>query len=303
MKQAKQASTEIILITGYLGAGKTTTLKKLLQTAPKKSKIAALINETASKALDGEELQGYGYPVQQLSNGCVCCNKQDELEEQIQHIITEHKPKTLYIETTGLAHPQPLINFLDTIQVPTRAIITVIDAKQYEKTNQLGSVTKQQIRHSSIVIISKQDLVEDTSTLQEEITAINKDAKVYVNKPTHKQIQRTKRPTLNAQKTTKSKHNDTSLTIRTHTNTQRLQEVLSKHKEITRAKGVINNKRFHYAAGLYNEEKTAKQEEVIVLIGTINTTQAMKILWQMRPKKGLARYLRVHIPELLRMQT
>lgn len=302
MKQHKQASTNLILVTGYLGAGKTTTLKKLLSTIPKNVQAAALINETASKALDGEELQGYGYPVQQLSNGCVCCNKQDELEEQLKEIITKHKPEVLFIETTGLAHPQPLINFLSEQNTPTRAIITVIDAKQHEKTRTLGEVTKQQIRNSSVVIISKTDLVKNTKQLQEEIQTINKQAKIYTNKPTYKQLQKTPQATLHTKPVQKTRHASNSLTIRTRTTTQQLQKLLANKPTITRAKGIIGNKRFHYAAGLYNEETTSNKEEVIVLIGNITTTQAIKILWKLRPRNNTLRYLRTHAAEILRMQ-
>lgn len=302
MKKTPQPSTSIVLVTGYLGAGKTTRLKHLLQTLPKELKAAALINETAQQALDGDEIHDLGYPTKQLSNGCICCSKQDDLQEELAQLIQTYQPEIVFIETTGLAHPQPLINFLETLQTPTQAILTVVDAKQYQAKQQLGKITRQQIRHSNIIAISKTDLVEDTKQLQNDIQQLHPQATILTTKPIYTDIQNAPKLTLQTQQVTKTRHTQTSITIRTNTQTQTIQHVLHKHPEITRAKGYVQNKRFHYAAGLYSHEITTKQEPVIVLIGAFSLYNAIQYLYQLRPNKNAISYYLKHVKELIRSQ-
>jgi len=127
------------VITGFLGAGKTTLIRNMLETANGK-RIALIINEFGDLGVDGDLLQGCGdetcsddYLVE-LNNGCICCTVADDFVPTIEQLLElENKPDHIVIETSGLALPQPLVNAFNwpeiREQVTVDGVVTVVDTQ------------------------------------------------------------------------------------------------------------------------------------------------------------------------------
>ena len=127
------------VITGFLGAGKTTLIRNLLQTANGK-RIALIINEFGDLGVDGEVLKGCGDEtcteddIVELNNGCICCTVADDFVPTMEKLLArENRPDHIVIETSGLALPQPLVNAFNwpeiREQVTVDGVVTVVDAR------------------------------------------------------------------------------------------------------------------------------------------------------------------------------
>jgi len=127
------------IITGFLGAGKTTLIRHMLQNA-RGRRIALIINEFGDLGVDGDILKGCGDEtcseddVMELSNGCICCTVADDFIPTMEKLLTrENKPDHIVIETSGLALPQPLVRAFNwpkiSTQVTVDGVVTVVDGK------------------------------------------------------------------------------------------------------------------------------------------------------------------------------
>jgi cobalamin biosynthesis protein CobW len=125
------------VVTGFLGAGKTTLIRNLLEQANGR-RIALIINEFGDIGVDGEVLKGCGdalcrdEDVVELSNGCICCTVADDFIPTIQKLIDrDNPPEHIVIETSGLALPQPLVRAFNWPEIRTRVtvdgVVTVVD--------------------------------------------------------------------------------------------------------------------------------------------------------------------------------
>ncbi|MEM8649062.1 MAG: cobalamin biosynthesis protein CobW, partial [Pseudomonadota bacterium] len=127
------------VITGFLGAGKTTLIRHMLQTANGK-RIALIINEFGDLGVDGDVLKGCGDEtcteddIVELNNGCICCTVADDFVPTIEKLLErEDRPDHIVIETSGLALPQPLVNAFNwpeiREQVTVDGVVTVVDSR------------------------------------------------------------------------------------------------------------------------------------------------------------------------------
>ena len=125
------------VVTGFLGAGKTTLIRHMLQNAGGK-RIALIINEFGDLGVDGDILKGCGDEtcseddIMELSNGCICCTVADDFIPTMQKLLErDRKPDHIVIETSGLALPQPLVRAFNWPEISTRvtvdSVVTVVD--------------------------------------------------------------------------------------------------------------------------------------------------------------------------------
>ena len=127
------------VVTGFLGAGKTTLIRHMLQNAEGR-KIALIINEFGDLGVDGDILKGCGEEtcteddIIELSNGCICCTVADDFIPTMEQLLSrEDKPDHIVIETSGLALPQPLVRAFNWPGINTKVtvdgVVTVVDGK------------------------------------------------------------------------------------------------------------------------------------------------------------------------------
>lgn len=134
-----QAKIPATVVTGFLGAGKTTLIRHMLENAEGK-RIALIINEFGDLGVDGDILKGCGDEtcteddIMELSNGCICCTVADDFVPTMEKLLArENKPDHIVIETSGLALPQPLIRAFNWPEISTKVtvdgVVTVVDGK------------------------------------------------------------------------------------------------------------------------------------------------------------------------------
>ncbi|MEP3347284.1 MAG: cobalamin biosynthesis protein CobW [Litoreibacter sp.] len=134
-----QAKIPATVVTGFLGAGKTTLIRHMLENANGK-RIALIINEFGDLGVDGDILKGCGDEtcteddIMELSNGCICCTVADDFVPTMEALLArENKPDHIVIETSGLALPQPLLRAFNWPEISTKVtvdgVITVVDGK------------------------------------------------------------------------------------------------------------------------------------------------------------------------------
>ncbi|WP_394124607.1 CobW family GTP-binding protein [Psychrobacter nivimaris] len=181
------------LVTGFLGAGKTTVINQLLATKPDDERWALLINEFGRIGIDGallassqdNELEQKNIAIREVSGGCICCTSQLPLQIAISRLLSEHHPQRLLIEPTGLAHPRELILQLSAPHWQTalqmNAVITVLSGEQWQQIKYRDHDGFQaHVRDADVLIINRytQLNTSEKQTLVEWITKLNSQVKI-----------------------------------------------------------------------------------------------------------------------------
>lgn len=176
------------VITGFLGAGKTTLVRHILENAGGR-RIALIINEFGDIGVDGELLKSCGIAgcrdedMVELANGCLCCTVADEFLPTMQKLVERDTPPDhIVIETSGLALPKPLVKAFDWPEIRSRVtvdgVVAVVDSAavaegrfadhvdalraQAEHDNPLEEVFEDQLACADIVLLNKADLLDAT---------------------------------------------------------------------------------------------------------------------------------------------
>lgn len=164
--------TPVILITGFLGSGKTTLVNRILKNHPDK-KISLILNEFGSIKLESEfiEVKGMGM-VSELSGGCLCCVASVDLPRVIRYTL-EQAPSTEYliIEASGLSDPDPVRATLTSSELSSLirldTVVAVVDADNFESTASTHPLVLSQIAEADYAVISK-----TRSHTQSQITSL-----------------------------------------------------------------------------------------------------------------------------------
>ena len=155
----------ILLVTGFLGAGKTTLVNRVLQQADGR-RIAAVVNDFGAVNIDAELIAGAEDGVVSLANGCICCSLEGDLLRTLSNLLRRTpRPEAIVIETSGVADPEDIIrNLMDRViwgEAPLETVLCVADAAAPEAD--LGDpLLLSQLRAADLVAVSKGDLVDRT---------------------------------------------------------------------------------------------------------------------------------------------
>jgi len=182
------------IVTGFLGSGKTTLLNKIL-TEDHNLRVAVIENEFGEIGIDQELVEVKetieGEDVLLLNNGCICCTVREDLVKMLANLCDKKKDKFdhILIETTGLAHPMPIIStfFMEPSifhKVRLEGLVTMVDAKhvmrhlEHESDDDKTDEVVEQIAYADKIIVNKIDLVKEDELrdIENEIRVINKMA-------------------------------------------------------------------------------------------------------------------------------
>lgn len=191
------AKVPCTIVTGFLGAGKTTLVRNVLSN-PSGRRIAVIVNEFGDVGIDGEILKGCGDPdcpedrIVELANGCLCCTVADEFVPAMTALLKrDEAPDHIVIETSGLALPKPLVQAFNWPEIAGRVtvdgVIAVVDGKavsdgrfaddpeaiakqraedeNLDHDNPLEEVYEDQLLCADLVVLNKSDLMTDAERL------------------------------------------------------------------------------------------------------------------------------------------
>lgn len=180
--------TPTTLVIGFLGAGKTTLINRLLS-QKRQANWAILVNEFGKIGIDGKLFDGDDkVAIKEVSGGCICCTSQLPLQVALAQLLADHTPDHLIIEPTGLAHADELIEQLDTPHwqagIQLNAIICVLNAAQWQQENHRANDGYQaHVKCADIIVINHTDIISDAEkvALDAWLNAINPTAQILVS--------------------------------------------------------------------------------------------------------------------------
>jgi G3E family GTPase len=177
----------ILLVTGFLGAGKTTVVNHLLAHAGG-WRIAAVVNDFGAINIDAELITGASDGVVSLANGCICCTLEGDLLRTIANLLRrDPRPEFIVIETSGIADPADIVrNLMDPViwqEAPLETVLCVVDATtRAEKLD--DALLRSQLRAADIVAFSKVDLADGVDRVQlRDVVKALRPAAVMVDAP------------------------------------------------------------------------------------------------------------------------
>ena len=157
---------KVDIISGFLGVGKTTLIKKLLNESLKDEKLVLIENEFGEIGIDGGFMRDAGITVNELSQGCICCSLAGDFETALKEVVDTYHPDRIIIEPTGVGKLSDIIAAVQKVHgadLTLDRFFTVVDAKKckmYHKN--FGEFFNNQIGAASCVILSRsQDVSEE----------------------------------------------------------------------------------------------------------------------------------------------
>ena len=157
--------SKIDIISGFLGAGKTTLIKKLITEAYQNEKIVLIENEFGEIGIDGTFLKDSGVTINEMNSGCICCSLVGDFETSLKEVLDTYHPDRVIIEPSGVGKLSDVIKAVSTInsdEMELDNFITVVDAKKCRMyTKNFGEFYNNQVEHASLIVLSRsQDLTE-----------------------------------------------------------------------------------------------------------------------------------------------
>jgi len=156
---------DILLISGFLGSGKTTTILSTIEEIIKRKhkKVVVIVNDFGQIGIDGKVMEKYGLQVREMPSGCICCTLGSDLLATLRDVAEVFKPDLVVIEPTGVADPKAIHETLKLYAGPigSTRIVIIVDAPRFEII--LKALTRplmNQLRAADLIVINKSDLVE-----------------------------------------------------------------------------------------------------------------------------------------------
>ena len=150
--------TKITIFSGFLGAGKTTLIKKLIQEGYKGEKLVLIENEFGQIGIDGGFLQDAGIEITEMNSGCICCSLVGDFGKALEKVLADYAPDRILIEPSGVGKLSDVIRAVQNINahdVELDGFTTVVDAKKYKMyMKNFGEFFDNQITYASCLILS-----------------------------------------------------------------------------------------------------------------------------------------------------
>lgn len=158
--------TKVDIISGFLGAGKTTFIKKLINQVFAGEKLVLIENEFGEIGIDGGFLKDAGVEITEMNSGCICCTLVGDFSKALQKVLEDYHPDRVIIEPSGVGKLSDVIRTVESVnanaEIAIEGRIAVVDgkkAKSYLKN--FGEFYRDQIAHASTIVISRTQLMTD----------------------------------------------------------------------------------------------------------------------------------------------
>ncbi len=165
MERKRSVMTKIDIFSGFLGAGKTTLIKKLIKEGYQNEQLVLIENEFGEIGIDGGFLKEAGIQINEMNSGCICCSLVGDFRKALNQVLEQYHPDRIIIEPSGVGKLSDVINAVKTVasdEVVLNSFITVADAskcKIYMKN--FGEFYNNQIESASTIILSRTQNVSD----------------------------------------------------------------------------------------------------------------------------------------------
>ena len=171
--------TKIDIISGFLGAGKTTFIKKLLEEAIAGEQVVLIENEFGEIGIDGGFLKDAGIEIREMNSGCICCSLVGDFGASLAEVITKYRPERIIIEPSGVGKLSDVVKAVVDMEVELNSAVTIVDAakcKMYMKN--FGEFFNNQIENAGTIVLSRTDIT-DAAKVQKDVDMLrekNRDA-------------------------------------------------------------------------------------------------------------------------------
>ncbi len=186
MQKEGNEMTKVDIISGFLGAGKTTLIRKLIQDALAGTRVVLIENEFGEIGIDGGFLKEAGIEIREMNSGCICCSLVGDFETSLKQVMEQYAPERIIIEPSGVGKLDDVVRAIDNAaknipDMKLNSAVTVVDAnkaKMYLKN--FGEFFTNQIENAGTVLLTRTDIAsqEKIDTAIELIRSLNEKATI-----------------------------------------------------------------------------------------------------------------------------
>jgi G3E family GTPase len=177
----------LLLLTGFLGSGKTSTLQHwLAHTKVPLKRVAVIINDFGEVNVDAALLQRRQLELRSITGGCVCCQSFEDLVEQVGRLADNPDYDLAWIETSGLADPEEVLDHLSSAALQDRTalrrLILVVDASDFPCSWRGRAVQEEQVRYADLILLNKTDRIDESARrrVESKLRQLNPHAELVV---------------------------------------------------------------------------------------------------------------------------
>lgn len=178
-------ATKIDIISGFLGAGKTTLIKKLLKEAYADEQVVLIENEFGEIGIDGGFLKEAGIEIREMNSGCICCSLVGDFGTSLKEVVDKYHPDRILIEPSGVGKLSDVIKAVQDVQgdvdIVLNSYTTVVDAKKCKMyMRNFGEFFNNQVEYAGAIIMSRTDIIDEKKAQQamELLRGINAKAAI-----------------------------------------------------------------------------------------------------------------------------
>ena len=170
------ANTKIDVVSGFLGAGKTTFIKRLVENGKDKGKTIIIENEFGEIGIDGGFLKNSGIEIKEMNSGCICCSLAGDFEASLRELLKDYAPNRVIIEPSGVGKLSDVLKAVSDVEkdleVESNSAVTVVDVKKCKMyMKNFGEFFNNQIQFANTIILSRTDLA-DSKKIEEAVALI-----------------------------------------------------------------------------------------------------------------------------------